>query len=241
MTYEILDHLIRYWRKSFFTEPVLLATFILCFIVGTIYHHRQKERLFFLLYFLVGIILFCFNSPILFSHIYHGRKLAVVSEIGNTVFELTEFVAFYIFFTHIFRTKSFRRMARIFLIILSSTIAAFLLALFWPTYAIDTIRKHSLVINVIEFFSLAIMCLAYFYELFTAAPHINLFRRPSFFITSSTFFYSVSLIPFFLIANDMNKNRSSFYHILFACHFLLLTIVLLSLLKAFLWRKPITT
>jgi hypothetical protein len=176
------DTLIKYWKKTFFTEPILLAFFIVCFIVGTIYHRKQKERFFFLLYFFVGIALLLINSPLLFRRIYHGRTLVIHLEIGNTFFELTEFVALYIFFSRTLRKTRFQKMSRIFLI----------------TFCVIIIAV-------------------------------------------SKFFYSVSLISFFVIANDMLRDQSTYYHILFACHFLLLTVVLLSLLNALLCKDRITT
>ena len=241
MNVEIIDSLIKYWRRTFFTEPILLAAFIVCFIACAICHYKQKERFFFLLYFFVGIVLLVVNSPLLFRRIYHGRNLAIHLEIGNTLFELAEFAAFYIFFSHALRTKNFQKMSRIFLITLCAITATFFVALIFPAYSEENIDKHSIFINVAEFFFIAILCLTYFYELFKYAPSVNLLRRPSFFITVSAFFYSVSLIPFFMIANDMFKNQSTYYHILFACHFLLLTVVLLSLLNALLCKDRITT
>jgi hypothetical protein len=238
---EIIRGLIKYWRRSFFTEPILLSAFVACFIACAIYHHKQRERLFFLFYFFVGITLLVVNSPLLFRRIYQGRNLAIHLEISNTLFELAEFAAFYIFFSHTLRTKSFQKMSRIFLLTLCSIIGTFFVAIFFLRYSADKIDKHSFLINVVEFFFIAILCLTYFYELFKYAPSINLLHRPSFFITASAFFYSVSLIPFFIIANDMFKNQSTYYHILFACHFLLLTVVLLSLLSALLCKDRITT
>ena len=241
MNVEIIDKLIKYWRRTFFTEPILLSAFIVCFIACAIYHHKQKERFFLLFYFFAGIMLLVVNSPLLFRRIYHGRNLAIHLEISNTLFELAEFAAFYIFFFNALRTKNFQKMSRIFLITLCAIIATFFVALIFPTYSADDIEKHSVFINVVEFFFIAILCLTYFYELFKYAPSVNLLHRPSFFITASAFFYSVSLIPFFMIANDMFKNQSTYYHILFACHFLLLTVVLLSLLNALLCKDRITT
>src|SRR5439155_26927368 len=145
------------------------------------------------------------------------------------------------FFRKSLQNKKHHKLSTIFLISLSTIVGLFFLALTLPGYTIDSIRRHSFFINVIELFFLAFLCLAYFYELFTDIPKINLIQRPSFFIISSTFFYSVLLIPFFLLAHDMLKMDRQFYDVLFACHYIVLTIVLLAISKALLCRKPITT
>jgi hypothetical protein len=49
------------------------------------------------------------------------------------------------------------------------------------------------------------------------------------------------MIPFFLIAYDVRADEIVIYNILFACHYLLLMILLLSISKAFLCKIPITT
>jgi len=85
------------------------------------------------------------------------------------------------------------------------------------------------------------MCLAYFFELFTVAPKSNLLERPSFFIVSSTFFYAVIPIPFFLTAIDIYTVEKSVSSYLTACHYILLTIMLFAMVKAFLKKIPIST
>ena len=241
MQNEIIEKIIIHWRRNYFTEPILILVFIFCFIIGLIYRYKETARAFFLLYFLFGILLFVVMNPVDFFQVITGRKLAVLSEISNTSFELTEFTAFYYFFRKSFRNKKHQKLSKIFLISLCIIVGLFFSALAVPGYAIDSIRKHSFFINVIELFFLAFLCLTYFYELFTDLPKINLAQRPSFFITSSTFFYSVLLIPFFVLAHDMSKMDRQFCNVLFACHYILLTVMLLALSKAILCRTPITT
>src|SRR6266404_1859231 len=98
MDFEIINRLISFWRKSFFIEPIVILSFIFCFIIGLFYHNKEKERFFFLLYFFSGIVLFMLTSLVLELKILTGRKINVFSEITNTTFELSEFIAFYHFF-----------------------------------------------------------------------------------------------------------------------------------------------
>jgi hypothetical protein len=241
MAHEIIDKLLDHWRNNFFTEPILILTFIFCLIIGFLYHYKEKERIFFLFYFLIGLILFVVANPIDFFRVLTGKKLVIFSEIANTVFELTEFVAFYYFFKKCFQNKRYQEMSKVFLVSLCIIIGAFFTGLIFPGYTIDNIRKHSLFINVIEFFFLSIMCLGYFLELFISIPRVNLLQRPSFLIITSTFFYSVLLIPFFVIAHNLLQIEKAFYSILFSCHYILLTILLFSVSKAFLCKTPITS
>jgi hypothetical protein len=240
MDHETIVRLIKIWRRNFFMEPTLLSVLIFSFIVSILYHQREKERVFFLFYFLVGILLFAIISPISVLKIIYGRKGDIINEMSNTIFELAEFVAFYYFFKGSLQNKKSRKILRSFLISLFIIVGAFFIALSFPKYTATDIRKHSLFINVIEFFFLFIMCLAYFFELFTNAPKINISQRPSFLIVTGAFFYSALMIPFFMLANDMLQFEASTYHLLFTFHFVLLIIMLTAISKAFLCKIRIT-
>ena len=185
--------------------------------------------------------MFLLASPLEVVLFVAGRKVGVFNEVCNTTFELAEFIAFQYFFNKCYTSEKFKRISNISLLCLVIITLVFFTALAFPGYSKEAIRQHSFLINVIEFFFLSFLCLAYFYELFTAPPRMNLFERPSFFITTSVFFYSVLLIPFFIIARGLFREELSIFFILFSCHYLLLAIVLLSISKAFLCRKPITT
>src|SRR4030095_3816848 len=240
MDHEAIHRLILFWRKTFFTEPILLSTFIFCFVLALLRHDREKEIIFFLFYFLIGILLFTVASPLIILRIFSGKKAAIISEISNTIFELVEFVAFYYFFKKCIQHKKSKIILNLFLISLCLIIFAYFIAINVPSYTVDNIREHSLFINVIEFFFLFILCLTYFYELFTSVPKIDLFKRPSFLIVTGTFFYSVLMIPFFMLANDMIQYEEPTYRILFAFHFILLIIMLITISKAFLCKTRIT-
>jgi hypothetical protein len=230
-----------FWRRSFFTEPILILFFVFCFLVGLFYHYRDKVRLLFLLYFFSGIILFVPVTIIRVCRIFTEKQTAVLHETVNTIFELTEFVAFYYFFQQCLQNNKLKKVLRMCLYFLLAIMAIFFSRLTFPGYPEYYMRVHSLFINVVEFFFLFIMCLAYYRELFTGVPIKNLFQRPSFFIVTSTFFYTILMIPFFLIAHDVFVSEIEIYDMLFSCHFVVLMVLLFSISKAFLCKIPITT
>jgi len=241
MDSEIIERLINFWRRSLFTEPVVALFFSFCFIIGLFNHYRNRERLFFTVYFFSGIILFTQSTLIFVCKILTGKQLTICQEAANTFFELTESIAFYYFFKKCLQNSGFRKYLRIALCIVLASILIFFVGLTFPNYKTEDIQAHSLFINAIEFFFLFTMCLAYFRELFIDTPIKNLFKRPSFLIVTSTFFYTILMIPFFIIANAIFLNETAIYNILFASHYVLLMILLFSLSKALLCRTPITT
>ena len=241
MGHEVTERLIIYWRRSLFIEPIVVLFFSFSFIIGLLYHYKNKERLFFLAYFFSGIVLFTHNTVVIACKILTGRQLVINQEVANTLFELTEFLALYHFFKKCLQNNNHKKYLKISLYVLLISIVIFFIRLSYPNYKTQNIQVHSLVINVIELFFLFIMCLAYFRELFTDVPTKNLFKRPSFLIVTSTFFYAILMIPFFLIANDVLQSEIAIYDTLFSCHFVLLMILLFAISKAFLCKMPITT
>ena len=233
------DRLINYWRSILFIEPVLDMLFIVCFAIGIFHHHKNKERLFFIGYFFSGII----YAPvrIITYKTLTERQDAILLESTNTLFELAEILAFYYFFRRCLQSDGFKRVLRLFFYCLIAIFIIFFIMLTFPGYSVSNIRAHSQFINAIELFFFLSMCLGYYRELFTDIPVKNLYSRPSFLIVTSAFFYSILIIPFFLIASDVRIEELQIHNILFACHYLLLIILLISISKAFLCKAPITT
>jgi hypothetical protein len=188
----------------------------------------------------MGVALFVSSASIIIYKGLAGRNFAIFQETSNSIFELTEFIAFYFFFNKCLNYKTSKSILKIFLILLSSIFVAFFARLVFPGYSTESLRNDSMTINVIEFFFLSGICLAYFYELLTLVPKINLLGRPSFLIVTSTFFYTVLMIPFFMLARDLFKLELPIFYILFSGHYILLAVMLISFLKAFLRKEPIT-
>ena len=170
-----------------------------------------------------------------------GRVLAIFHECLNNAFVFTEFLAYYFFFTKCLQKPKFKKLTKLFLWVILIIISIFIIKLNSHSYDVIIFEKHSILINVIEFFFILILCLIYFYELLTTPPKIDLYKRPSFFIVTSTFFYSALMIPFFVIAIDVLNMEKKIYDMLFACHYVLLIIMLITILKSFLCKKAITT
>ena len=115
-----------------------------------------------------------------------GVKLARFQETGNTIYELMEFVAFYLFFKECLEDERLKRIYKIFFVLFLFVVLLFLPALVLLDNTKDQVYQHSFFINVIEFLFLSAMCMGYYYELFTTMPKSNLFNRPSFFIVTTT-------------------------------------------------------
>jgi len=188
-----------------------------------------------------GILTFIPDRILFACNLLTEKETAILSECSNTIFELAEFTAFYYFFRLCIFNRIFKEILRLCFYSLMVMSIIYLIMLTFPAYTTYYIRVHSLLINVVEFFFLFGMCLAYYRELFTGIPIKNLFSRPSFAIVTSAFFYSILMIPFFLISYDIQIDELAVHDFLFACHYVLLIILLISILRGFLSEAPITS
>lgn len=194
-----------------------------------------------MLYFFAGVMLFIGTDFLTPFKLLNIRQSFIFNDAFNSIFGLIEFTAFYYFFKECLQAKILVNILLIYFTSLTIVITLFFLELAFSHYSGAIIDRHSLFINVFEFFLIFLMCLAYFYDLFTNSTRINLTERPSFFIVTSAFFFIVIPMPFFMVAGDVFKNGAPSCYIAFDCHFLLLITLLLSLSKTFLSKTPNTT
>ena len=125
MGHEIAERLIIYWKRSLFIEPIVVLFFVFSFIIGLLYHYKNKERLFFLVYFFSGIVLFAHNTVVIVCKILTGRQLVINQEVANTLFELTEFLALYHFFKKCLQNNNHRKYLKISFYVLLISIVIF--------------------------------------------------------------------------------------------------------------------
>jgi len=239
MNHDALERLLAFWKGSLFFEPFLLSTFIVCFIIGIRYHLGEQERICFVLYFLVGILLLTVPTFVLVFQIYRGREFVIFGQTADTVFVLAEFTAFYFFFKKTIQKKVLQRIFGLYAICLFAATTAFFISMIFCQYSSSEILRYATFINVIEFIFLCTMCLAYFHQLFSTRPEGSILHRPSLFIVISSFLYSIVLIPFFMLIDDFPAG-AGLYGAFFACHYVLLILVLVSVARAFLSKTPIT-
>ena len=116
----------------------------------------------------------------------------------------------------------------------------FLINIFSGNISQPQILKLSLTINVIEFLLLIMYCLFYFLQLFLETPEKNLLRSSSFWISAVLLFYASIPIPFFLIADDINRNKNELSIIAYNMHYILISILFLVINRLILWPKTIT-
>jgi hypothetical protein len=235
------DKLIRLWGSTFYTDAFALACQLVAIITGLIVLKKKKMAYLFLLYSISAFLLFLSSYyKVAYLHL-SKRHNTILLESSNIIFTLIEYIIFYLYFSKILTSKKIKLAMKIFLALLTACSVFFFLKESDIAFSSSSISIYSGMITSLELLFLAILCLAYYYGLFQKKPVENLLQSPSFWIVTGLFFYSLLVTPFFIISEYFYDNQKNIFHALFAAHFISFGILFLTITKAFLCRKPLTT
>jgi len=159
--------------------------------------------------------------------------------ISNSVIALIELLTYFYFFRQILLSFKIRR-----LITFLSLLFSLIIIIFTVTKLNSLTMSEKYVsdaIGSLEFIFLVIPCVVYFFQLLKTTSSINLFDRPTFWIVTGIFLYSLISIPYYLLSSYFLKNFRQFGYVLHAgLFFMPFTLNFLFLIRAFLCKKPLT-
>lgn len=164
-----------------------------------------------------------------------------IMEGSNIFFGLVEYLVFYFFFKSVLSSNLIKHlMSAFFLILITATLAFFYIDIFNPPSKFTIIQIADLIITF-ELLFLAFLCIVYYYELFTKKPILNLFQKPSFWIVTGLFFYTIIIVPFFAITNIVVTTNEEIFFTFFTVHYLTICTLFIAISKAFLCKRTLTT
>ena len=226
------------WQSMFFMEPFQSLCVIFALITAILYSKKNLLVLLFMIYMISSLIgtfiaIYTLNLNAYYKIIY--------LEMGSLVVSFIELTAFTLFFYKIFQSCMIKNM-------LIYSLAGFF---FINVYLFALIISHdtpavfaptiTFKILAVQLTMLVVLCILYYYEVLKVKSEKNLFNRPSFWITSSLFFYCLTIIPFFLIRVELKNNYKSLVQLFFSVHDFSFALIFIALTNAFLCKKPLTT
>lgn len=238
----VWEKIIDLWEIYFYMQPLWYFSMLIAFLFGIKYFKKDKNYSLFLIYIISGLLIF--PSALFINNInISSFEKTIITEISNTLFSIIEIAIFYNYFNNLLKTKSVLLVMKFcFLSFVILSIVLFL-KLENQKLLISDISSFSYLLNTAEFFFLLLPCLVYFYESLNVKIIItkSLKETPSFLISTGLFFYIIVSLPLLLIGNTLKTYSSNMFHIMFALHYLSLSILFLSLSKAFSCKTPLTT
>jgi hypothetical protein len=227
------------WSKTYYTEPVLTIFSLMTIILGIKNYRKEKIYTFFIVYSISCFFLILISGVLRVT--FPINDSIIIIETGNTLFEFIELSVFYYFFLQIINSNVVRLVMKFSFITFLILVILFLVKITDQNFNKNQVIQFSTLIGSIKFFLFLIPIFTYFFELFINDPVKDIFHGPSLWITSGLFLYCLATLPFLLISDSLHKSDKSLYFLMFSIHFLSLSFLFLTIIKAFVCRRPITT
>lgn len=240
MDNNVIQKILKLWDISYYTYPLLLICVLTCILVGLRNYRREKNHYLLLIYAILTLLLFIINVAINIQY-DKGQTKTILNETSNTLFAILEFILFAMFLWKILKSKISKIFLSIAFFILLASVLNFLIQISNPNTPIDKIIKLSFNINILEFFSLLIACLIFFYESLHKELTFDLPNSPSFWVITGLFIYCIASIPFLSIGYNLQISQSNLYILMYSIHYICLSIFFIALTKAFLCKMNLPT
>ena len=235
--FEKLFHL---FQKHYYGDLILAVVEVVAITVGLIYARRDSVARVLIAYIFLDLVVLLTGWWILCFSSYKIVKEHNFIDITNSLISLVELLSYYYFFSTVLTSKKELKLLRIQAIVF--TLLFLLLMTTQLHFLFERFAYASNLLSVIGFFFLLIPCAFFYMKLLTDNPTDELFRRPSFWITTGIFSYSLFSIPYYLIDRLLIGNNYPYRYIVSSIFFFLpFTINFIFITRAFLCKKALTT
>jgi hypothetical protein len=233
------EKLIQLLEQKYYGDLIMAFFELLAIISGLLFARKDKIGIAFLVYLIFDFsVLLAFYSLKILTSI-SPKELSFYVAFFNVIISFFELLAYYYFFLKVIHNQTIRGLMKLLIIVFIIILIVFISTEF--SFLTNRYSYVSDIIEIIEFLFLLLPCFIYYFELLRNSSVINLYQRPSFWIVTGIFFYSLISIPYYLVNAFFFSNQYKyfgligllFFEIPFAINFIFLT-------KAFLCKKTLT-
>jgi len=234
---DFIDELFSKWAEGDYVEPFYLLCASFALVTGFICVRKQKIGKFFIIYIALDLTIAILDDYINLFSAAPKKEYTQFLYVTNTLVSLIELTVYYYFFYSIIRLSLIKK----FIVVTCLPFIVISIILIIKYFLKTSLRYVANQITVVEFSLLIILCFSYYFQLLKK-PIGSLFKRPSFFIATGIFIFSIISLPFYQISHFFAPNNEAYdfrkyelffeflFYIPFSVNFILLS-------KAFLCRK----
>jgi hypothetical protein len=234
---DTFNYILRTWKAVFFTEPILLTTLIIAFVISVRFG-KGKKGLVLVPYYIVLFILEILSEYIaafMYYHkIFNPKEFDFVCYLDYllTIMELFTFIIF-------FHSEIKSNKAKNILLLFSSLFCVyFLIELIldskFPVSVSDNTQSR---VYTIEAIILLGGCSSYFIGVFRNFPFKNIKREPSFWVATGLLFFFSCTLPYSLSENYMRKINYKLMINFYSIFYIFYTILFFMIIKAYLCQQ----
>lgn len=215
-----MDEIKKIISASYYTQPLMIASALVAFVIGFIYRNKFRELKFLFIYPMASIL----QILSLYYAVYIDSIIELESLAGS-IFIVVEFILISNFFYKVISIKVLRTSIQLIFIIFM----LYLLVLWTST---NSFYKYPYKMYLPQSLCILCFCFLYLFQLFKLPPKLDLVNNAPFWITIGCLFYFSSTIPLFF----MNSILIAFphYHNFYSINFFGYSILFFFLSKAFL-------
>jgi hypothetical protein len=233
--------IIQEWKDHYYAEPFEIICLTIALVVGLVFAKKELTNIIFLIYILSGLAstlyIIYINQTFKFEPSRRSSHISMMTLIVSYI----EMSTFMFFFYKTLLIKAIKLFIKLSFITFTLINFVMFFQVLFSEISIDHLRKSSYSIIAFQLLPLLFLCFSYYYQILNFKSGEDLFKRPSFWITTSLFFYILLLTPFILIYEELRSNHKSLTKIFFSIHYFAFGIIFIALTNAFLCKKPITT
>jgi hypothetical protein len=234
-----IEELVLFFQKGYYAIPVMALFEIIAIAVGLRFARNDRTGVFFTAYLIFDFSILMWDNYIEVSPSYTMDEYHFIVALTNPLISCFELLAYYYYFIQVIKNKTVTQLMKILRSLFIAVMVIFVTTRF--SFMTNRFVYVSNLIGALEFLFLLPACFVYFYEILKYDPLINLSHRPSFWIVTGIFFYSVLSIPFYLLSAFFDANQYEHWLLIKAFLFYLpFTINFIFLTRAFLCKKPLT-
>jgi hypothetical protein len=234
------SRLISRWQDFYYTDLLMLLVEICALIIAFRFALKDTTGKFFMFYIFSDLLILMVDMYLENNVSISGKQTSNFMYLTNTIVALAELFVYYIFFSKVLVGKKIKTTMVVLFTIFLIIELVYIFTKF--RFLFPSNRFVSTIIGSLEFALLIPPCFLFFWQLLNERSSIPLTKRPSFWIVTGIFFYSLISIPFYILSTYLLKHNLEFFTIASAALFYFpftLNFVFLSI--AFLCKKPLTT
>lgn len=225
-------------QKTYYTQLIMFCVEFLALIIGIANIRVDKSIKYFLFYIAFDLTILVVNWILELLYTPHVKTFVFIN-ISNTLISFVELFVYFRFFQKVLFGKGILIWLKISFQFYLTIILVHLIFVIWSSNNNHQYISYS--IGALEFLLLLPPCFKYYSQILNFTPEISLQERPSFWIITGIFFYSIISVPYYLLTtyisviNHEYKNlyEAAFYYIPFTINFIFL-------IKAFTCKKSLT-
>lgn len=208
-------------------------------IIGLLYVRKEKVGQFFIAYMAFDFCILLAGWYIEIDIISSPNFKSYFQNTTNTLIAYVELLVYFYFFRKILKVNKIKKILTCLTVLYSLIVIIYITTKFG--FITTRYDYNALIIGATEFVFLLIPCVYYFLQLFKLNSSVRLTERPSFWIVTGIFFFSLISIPYYLLSryfkNTQYELKNLFDAVLIYIPF---TANFLFLIKAFLCKKTLT-